>query len=310
MKAALCIRHGKPDGIRIRKVKKPSIQMDEILIKIACTTVTAGDVVLRKQSFLQFMLFWPLARLFFGIKNQRKKILGHEFSGIVVSVAEEVRKFKNGDAIIGTTGFKGGAHAEYICLSEDGILASKPENLSFEEAAALPIGGICSLHFLKKVNIQSGDKILIYGASGSIGTYAVQLAKYFGAKVTGVCSSTNIELVKSLGADAVLNYTKQDILQTTEKYDAIFDTVGKFPKSKAKKLLKENGRYISTHSSPVAEKQEYLDLIRKLAAKGIIKPIIDKTYALKEIQQAHAYVDTGRKKGNVVIAVNEINNKN
>jgi len=304
MKAALCIRHGKPDGIRIRKVKKPSIKMDEILIKIACTTVTAGDVVLRKQSFFQFMLFWPLARLFFGIKNQRKKILGHEFSGIVVSVGEEVRKFKKGDAVIGTTGFKGGAHAEYICLSEDGIIASKPENLSFEEAAALPIGGICSLHFLKKLNIQSGDKILLYGASGSIGTYAVQLAKYFGAKVTGVCSTTNIALVKSLGADTVLDYTKQDVSQTNEKYDSIFDIVGKFPKSKAKKLLKENGRYISTHSSPVKEKQEYLDLIRELAGKGSIRPIIDKTYSLEEIRNAHAYVDTGRKKGNVVIKMN------
>jgi len=304
MKAALIIKHGKPEDVQIREVQKPLVGKNEILVKIIATTVTAGDVVLRRQSFIQFLLFYPLARLLFGVKNQRKKILGHEFSGIVESVGEDVSKFHVGDAVFGTTGFKGDGHAEYISLPEDGIIALKPEDLSFEEAAALPIGGICALHLLKMLNIQSGNKVLIYGASGSIGTYAVQLAKYFGAKVTGVCSTKNIELVKSLGADDVLDYTQQDVFQTNKKYDAIFDTVGKFLKSKAKKLLKENGRYVSTHSSPVKEKQEYIDLIQELATKGIIKPIIDKTYSLKEIQHAHTYVDTGHKIGNVVVKIN------
>jgi alcohol dehydrogenase len=304
MKAAICLKHGKTEGLQIKEIEKPSIKKDEILVKIVASTVTSGDVVLRKQSILQFLLFWPLARLLFGVRNQRKKILGHEFSGIVETVGNEVTKFKKGDSVFGTTGFKGGAHAEYISISEKGIIAIKPENLSFEEATALPIGGICALHLLKKLTIQSGDKVLIYGASGSIGTYAVQLAKYFEAEVTGVCSSTNIELVKSLGADAVLDYTKQDVLKTDKKYDAIFDTVGKFPKYKAKKLLKENGRYVSTHSSPIEEKQEYLQLLKELALQGIIKPVVDKTYTLDSIQQAHTYVDTGRKKGNIVINMN------
>lgn len=306
MKAVVCEKHGKPEGLHIKEITKPEIEKDELLIKIIATTVTAGDAVLRKQSFLQFLFFWPLARLLFGVKNQRKKILGHEFAGIVESVGEEITKFKIGDAVFGTTGFNGGGHAEYISLSENNIIALKPDNLSFEKAAALPIGGICAVHLLKKVNIQSGDKVLIYGASGSIGTYVVQLAKYFIASVTGVCSTNNMELVKLLGADSVIDYTKGDVSQVNQKYDAIFDTVGKFPKSKAQKLLKENGRYVSTHSSPVKEKQEYLDLIKELATKNIIKPIIDKTYPFEKIRNAHAYVDTGRKKGNVVITINKI----
>jgi NADPH:quinone reductase-like Zn-dependent oxidoreductase len=201
MRAAIIIKHGKPEGVQIREVQKPLVGKNEILVKIIATTVTAGDAVLRRQSFIQFLLFYPLARLLFGVKNQRKKILGHEFSGVVESVGENVSKFHVGNAVFGTTGFKGGGHAEYISLPEDGIIALKPEDFSFEEAAALPIGSICALHLLKKLNIQSGNKVLIYGASGSIGTYAVQLAKHFGAKVTGVCSKKNIELVESLGAD-------------------------------------------------------------------------------------------------------------
>lgn len=303
MKAAIIIKHGKPEGVQIREVQKPLVGKGEILVKIVATTVTAGDAVLRRQSFFQFLLFYPLARWLFGVKNQRKKVLGHEFSGIVESVGKDVTKFKQGDTVFGTTGFKGGAHAEYISLPENSIMAVKPENLSFEEASALPIGGICALHLLEKVNIQSTDKVLIYGASGSIGTYAVQLAKHFGASITGICSTSNIELVKSLGAENVLDYTKDKIPDTNEKYDVVFDTVGKFPESKAQKLLKENGRYISTHSSPVKEKQEYIDLIQKLAQKNIVKPTIDKTYPFEEIRSAHAYVDTGRKKGNVIISI-------
>jgi alcohol dehydrogenase len=304
MKAAVIIKHGKPKGIQIQEVNKPLVNDDEILIKVIATTVAAGDAVLRKQSFFQFLLFYPLARLLFGVKNQRKKILGHEFSGTVEITGENVSRFQKGDAVFGTTGFKGGGHAEYISLHENNIIAIKPENMSFQDAAALPIGGISALHLLKKLNIQSSEEVLIYGASGSIGTFAVQLAKYFGAVVTAVCSTANIELVQSLGADSVMDYTKGEVSQANQNYNAIFDTVGKFPKSKAQKLLKVNGRYVSTHSSPVKEKQEYLDLIQKLAKKNILKPTIDKIYPFEEIRNAHAYVDTGRKKGNVVITLN------
>lgn len=303
MKAAVCIKHGKPEGIVIRETPMPSIEKDEILVKIIATTVTAGDVALRKQGYLRFLLFWPLARLVFGIKNQRKQILGHEFSGIVEKKGSGVSKFKVGDAVFGTTGFRGGAHAEYISISEDGIIAKKPEDLSYKEAAALPIGGICALHLLMKVNVRAGDKIMIYGASGSIGSYAVQLAKHFGAAVTGVCSTANIEMVKSLGADKVLDYVKEDFNGMAEKYDVIFDTVGKFPKPKAKKILAPKGRYISTHSSPVEEKQEYLDLVLKLSSEKNLKPVIDKAYSLDQIREAHTYVETGRKKGNVFILI-------
>lgn len=304
MKAAVCIKHGGPEGVKILEVDYPSTRKDEILVRVKATTVISGDVALRKQSFLQFFLSWPLARLMFGVKNQRKRILGHEFSGIVEEIGEDVKKFKVGDAVFGTTGFKGGAHAELITLSEDSIIEKKPAGISFEEASALPIGGICALHLLRKANITENDKVLIYGASGSIGTYAVQLAKHFGASVTAVCSSANTELVKSLGADNVLDYKKDDITKVGDKYDIVFDTVGKFSKIKAKSILAQNGRYISTHSSPVKEKHDYLELIKKLAINGEIKAVIDRTYCLDEIQKAHAYVETGRKRGNVVITFN------
>jgi len=303
MKAAICIKHGSPDGISIREIAKPTIQKNEILIKVIATSVTAGDVVLRRQSFVQFLMIWPIARFLFGIKNQRKKILGHEFSGIVDAVGEGVTKFHKGDAVLGTTGFKGGAHAEFISLPESGIIAVKPENLGFEAAAVLPIGGICALHFLLKAGINQDNRILIYGASGSIGTYAVQLAKNLRAHVTGVCSTANLELIKSFGADVVLDYTKNDIAATNEKFDVVFDSVGIFPKSKAKKILTKNGRYISTHSSPVKEKKEYLNQVLELTSNGSIKPVIDKVFLINKVREAHAYVETGRKKGNVVIKI-------
>ena len=305
MKAVICDKHGSPGTLQIKDIPVPALKADEILVKIAATTITAGDVALRKQTYLQFLLFWPLARLLFGVKNQRKKILGHEFSGVIESVGEGITQFKEGDAVFGTTGFKGGAHAEYITCSKKSILALKPDNLSFEEAAALPIGGICALHLLNKVQTQAGDKVLIYGASGSIGTYAVQLAKHRKARVTGVPSGSNLGLVKSLGADAVVDYSKEDISSTAERYDVIFDTVGKFPKSKAQKLLTDRGRYISTHSSPVKEKQEYLTLIRELAEEGNIRAVIDRVYPLDQIQEAHAYVESRRKRGNVVVTLNQ-----
>lgn len=305
MKAVVCKKHGSPGSLQIKEVPKPIVQEDELLVKIVATTVTSGDVVLRKQSYLQFLLLWPLARFFFGVRKQRKKILGHEFAGIVESVGEAVTGFEPGDAVFGTTGFKGGAHAEYISRPESSIIALKPKNLSFEEAAALPIGGVCALHLINKVDVQEGDRVLIYGASGSIGSYAVQLARYFKAKVSGVCSSSNLDLVKSLGADAVLDYSRDDITHTGESYDVIFDTVGKFPRSKARKLLTKQGRYISTHASPVKETPDHLSLIRELASTGMLKAVIDQIYPLENIRDAHSYVETGRKKGNVVIRINQ-----
>jgi NADPH:quinone reductase-like Zn-dependent oxidoreductase len=301
MKAIICAKHGSPGTLQMMDVPKPVPEDDEVLVKIVATTVTAGDVVLRKQSFLQFLLFWPLARLMFGIKNQRKRILGHEFAGVIESMGKGVTRFEKGDAVFGTTGFKGGAHAEYISLPQRSIIGLKPDQLSFEEAAALPIGAISALHLLNQVQTHQGDKVMIYGASGSIGTYAVQLAGFFKASVTGVCSSSNLELVRSLGAHAVLDYTVDDVSTTEERYDVIFDTVGKFPKSKAQKLLTENGRYISTHSSPVKEKLDYLTLVSELAGKGTIRVVIDRAYPLEKIENAHAYVESGRKKGNVII---------
>lgn len=306
MKAVVCVKHGSPGNLQIRDVPRPVIKKDEVLVKIIATTVTSGDAVLRKQTFLQFLLFWPLARLLFRVKNQRKKILGHEFAGIIESVGDGVTRYRKGDAVFGSTGFKGGAHAEYISRPESSILALKPDNLSFEEAAALPIGAVCALDLLNKVHTRAGDRVLIYGASSSIGTYAVQLARHFKASVTGVCSSANLGLVRSLGADTVLDYSREDVSGTEERYDVIFDTVGKFPKSKAQKLLTENGRYISTHSSPVKEKQEYLSLIRELAEKGTIKAVIDQTYPIEKIADAHAYVDSRRKKGNVAVLVQPV----
>jgi NADPH:quinone reductase-like Zn-dependent oxidoreductase len=305
MKTVELEKHGNPDVLKIKEVDKPFPKDNEILIKIKATSVTSGDVALRKQSLVKFLLLWPIARILFGIKNQRKKILGHEFSGIVELTGKNVVKFSKGDSVFGTTGFKGGAYAEYICLNQNNVISTKPDNLNFQEAAVIPIGGICSLDLLQKARIKKGDKVLIYGASGSIGTYAVQIAKFFDSHVTGVCSTTNIELVFSLGADKVIDYKKEDICKTDIKYDIVFDTVGKFTKTMAKRILSKNGRYISTHSSPVKEKNEYLVFLKEMIKMNKVKPIIDKTYSLQQVSEAHKYVDTGRKKGNVVILVEE-----
>ena len=305
MKIVELEKHGNPDVLKIKEVKKPSPNDNEILVKIKATSVTSGDVALRKQSLIQFLLIWPIARLLFGIRNQRKKILGHEFSGIIELKGKNVVKFNIGDSVFGTTGFKGSAYAEYICLNKNSVISTKPDNLNFQESAVLPIGGICALDLLQKARIQKGDKVLIYGASGSIGTYAVQIAKYFDSYVTGVCSTSNVELVDSLGADKIIDYKEEDISKTDIKYDLVFDTVGKLSKAIAKKILGKSGRYISTHSSPVKENNEHLILLKEMIKKGKVIPIIDRTFSFKQIPEAHKYVETGRKKGNVVIIVEQ-----
>jgi NADPH:quinone reductase-like Zn-dependent oxidoreductase len=300
MKAIVCTKSGPPEVLQLKEVEKPIPKENEVLIRVHAATVTRGDIVLRK---LHPLLYLPM-RLF-GVK--RKKIPGHEFAGEVESAGIGVKHFKQGDQVFGTTtGLSVGANAEYVCLPEEwtsGVLAIKPTNMSYEEAAAVPVGGMTALYILRKGNIQSGQKILVYGASGSVGTYAVQLARHhFGAEVTGVCSTVNVELVKSLGADQVIDYTKEDVTKTGPIYDIVFDAVGKIAASQSKSVLKENGYYLSIRST-TSENTENLITLKELVEAGKIEAVIDRRYPLEQVAEAHRYVETGHKKGNVVITV-------
>jgi NADPH:quinone reductase-like Zn-dependent oxidoreductase len=254
-----------------------------------------------------------LARLMLGINKPRRAILGMELAGEIKAVGDDVTLFKEGDKIFASTVWSGfGAYAEYKCMAEDGVLALKPTNMTFEEAAVIPSGGITTLGILKMANIQEGQKVLIYGASGSVGTFAVQLAKAFDAEVSGVCSTANLELVKSLGADKVIDYTKEDFTESGETYDVIFDTVDKFPPEQAKRSLKQTGIYLNVDaSSDRIKKEEVLSLLKELKElieAGQLKAVIDRRYSMEEIVEAHRYVDQGHKRGNVVITFTQ-NNK-
>jgi len=300
MKAIVCTKSGPPEVLELREVEKPAPGENEVLIRVHAATVTRGDVMLRKLHPLMFLLM----RLF-GVR--RKKIPGHEFAGEIEQTGRDVKRFRAGDQVFGTTtGLSVGANAEYVCLPEEwatGVLAIKPVNSSYEEAAALPVGGMTALYLLRKGNIQSGQKVLVYGASGSVGTFAVQLARHlFGAEVTGVCSTANIELVRSLGAGQVIDYSREDFTKNSQTFDAVFDAVGKISASQCKSLLKENGSYLSIQTT-TSESTENLMTLKELAEAGKIRAVIDRRYPLEQVAEAHRYVETGRKKGNVVIMV-------
>ncbi len=322
MKAIVATKFGPPEVLQLVELEKPAPKDNEILVKVRAATVNAGDS--RMRSFNVPPLFWLPARMTLGFRKPKNPIYGMELAGDVEAVGKDVKQFKIGDRVFGSTlNASFGAHAEYKCLPEDGALATMPSNATYEEAATLSIGANTALFFLRKGDMRPGQKVLINGASGSVGTFAVQLAKHFGAEVTGVCSTANVELVRSLGADHVIDYTQADFTENGESYDVIFDAVGKTTFAQCKDSLKAGGYYLSTgivlpeveglwHSLTTGKKviggtaatqAEPLVFLKELLEAGRLKPVIDRSYPLEQMVEAHRYVDQGHKRGNVVITL-------
>lgn len=309
MKAILYTKYGPPEVLRLSDFPKPTPHDNEVLVKVYATTVTIGDTIMRSLNIPVPGWQKVMARLYLGWSKPKRPILGMELSGTIESVGKKVTRFKPGDVVFASTfAVNFGGYAEYKCLPEKGVLALKPDNLTFEEAAAAPGAGMTALACLKKGKIRPGQKVLVYGASGAVGTNAVQLARsLFGAEVTGVCSAANLDLVKSLGATHVLNYTRQDFTQQGRFYDVVFDAVAKFPDAQARQALKPGGVYLNVHrdARPTAGQtrlQELLEL-KELLEAGHFKPVIDRIYPFEQMVEAHKYVEKGHKKGNVVIQV-------
>jgi NADPH:quinone reductase-like Zn-dependent oxidoreductase len=305
MKAIVCTKYGPPEVLQLKEVEKPALQSGEVRVKILATAVTASDCIVRG---FRLPLWHPMGLMMglaLGFTKPRQPILGIVLAGEVESAGKDVKTFTQGDQVFGwdvSSAF--GAYAEYKCLPANGMLAIKPANVNHEEAAAVLYGGLIALHFLKKGNVQRGQKVLIYGASGAVGTSAVQLARYFGAEVTGVCSTVNLEMVKSLGADTVIDYTQEDFMNRGELYDFIFNAVGKRKARLAcKTALAPNGKYVTVDDGAPKVHIEDLIFLKELVEAGKIKSVIDRRYPLEQIGEAHRYVETGHKKGNVVITV-------
>lgn len=333
MKAIVYTEYGPPDVLQLKEIEKPAPKDNEVLVKIHAAPVNYGDISARNfanitpRQFNMPFLFWLPARIAFGVRKPKNQILGSEFAGQIEAVGKEVTRFKAGDPVFGYRGPSFGAYAEYLCMPEDGLVAHKPANMSYEEAAAVPYGALMALNLLRKVDIQRGQKVLINGASGGIGSAAVQLAKHFGAEVTGVCSTPRMEFVKALGADKVIDYTQEDFTQNGETYDLIFDILGRSSFSRCKSSLKPNGRYLLASfkmkqllqmvwtsrsggqkviCALAMEKLSDLLLVKEMVEAGAIKSIVDRCYPLAQAAEAHRYVEAGHKRGAVVIILESI----